>query len=223
MKNMEYIYIYIHISINIPSEVGATTSNSDHNRVNPKGPQNNYTLKHNSLTKSSSWRGAHCLLAYGKYGWPPYYSSKPKANEVWRFEKSLCGCRAVSKTHSDKVNPSSPSPGKSLRKWNTATQTRRSLTREHHKQYRQPHPRCLLIPRIFISFAMISNNKLLQKFTRIPGLSLPISTRNFLQGHMEVDRNDKMSSGRTYNWHSICLRWSDLLMQGHIFLRHSLE
>ena len=51
-------------------------------------PQNNYTLKHNSLTKSSSWRGAHCWLAYGKYGWPPYYSSKPKANEVWRFENS---------------------------------------------------------------------------------------------------------------------------------------
>ena len=71
-------------------------------------PQNNYTLKHNSLTKSSSWRAAHWLLAYGKYGWPPNYSSKPKANEVWRFENSHCGSRAVSKTHSDKVSPSSP-------------------------------------------------------------------------------------------------------------------
>ena len=71
-------------------------------------PQNNYTLKHNNLTKSSSWRGAHWLLAYGKYGWPPYYSNKPKANEVWRFENSHCGSRAVSKTHSDKVSPSSP-------------------------------------------------------------------------------------------------------------------
>ena len=80
-----------------------------------------------------------------------------------------------------------------------------------------------LPPRIFISFAMISNNKLFQNFTRILGLSLPISTRNFLQGHMEVDRNGKMSPGRTDNWHSICLRWSDLLMQDHIFLRHSME
>ena len=80
-----------------------------------------------------------------------------------------------------------------------------------------------LLPRILISFAMISHNKLFQNFTRIPGLSSPISTRNFLQGHMEVDRNGKMSSGRTYNWHSICLRWSDLLMQDHTFLRHFME
>ena len=80
-----------------------------------------------------------------------------------------------------------------------------------------------LPPRIFISFAMIPNNKLFQNFTRIPGLSSPISTRSFLQGHMEVDGNGKMSSGRTYNWHSICLRWSDLLLQDHTFLRHSLE
>ena len=36
-----------------------------------------------------------------------------------------------------------------------------------------------LPPRIFISFAMISHNKLFQNFTRIPGLSSPISTRNF--------------------------------------------
>ena len=71
-------------------------------------PQNKYTLKHNSLTKLSSWRGAHWLLAYGKYERPPYYSSKPKANEVWRFENSHSGGRAVSTTHSDKVCPSSP-------------------------------------------------------------------------------------------------------------------
>ena len=56
-----------------------------------------------------------------------------------------------------------------------------------------------LPPLIFISFAMISNNQLFQNFTRIPGLSLPISTRTFLQGHMEINRNGKMSSGRTYN------------------------
>ena len=186
-------------------------------------PQNKCTLKHNSLTKTSSWRGAHWLIAYGKYEWPLYYSSKPKANEVWRVENSHCGGRAALTTPSDNVCPPSPFPGKSLRKRNPATQTRRSPTQEHQEQHRHPHLRCLPFPRIFISFAMISDNKLLQNFTRIPGVSLPISTRNFLQGQMKVDRNGKKSSGRTYNWQSICLRWSDLLMQDHIFLRHSME
>ena len=107
-------------------------------------PQNNYTLKHSSLTKSSSWRGAHWLLAYGKYEWPPYYSKKPKANEVWRFENSHCGGRAVSKTHSDKDSPSSPFPSDNF--WENETlqlKLGRSLTREHHKQHRHPHPRCV--------------------------------------------------------------------------------
>ena len=70
------------------------------------------------------------------------------------------------KTHSDKVCPSSPFPGKTLRKWNTATQTRRSPTWEHYKQHRHPHLRCLIIPRIFISFAIISNNKLFHPDSR---------------------------------------------------------
>ena len=43
-----------------------------------------------------------------------------------------------------------------------------------------------------------------------------------LQGHMEVDGNGKISSGRTYNWLSICLKQSDL-RQDHTFLRHSIE
>ena len=73
----------------------------------------------------------------------PYYSSKPKANEVWRFENSHCGGRAALMTPSDKVCPSSPFPGKSLRKWNTATETRRLPMREHHKQHRHPNPRCV--------------------------------------------------------------------------------
>ena len=186
-------------------------------------PQNNYTLKHNSLTKSSSWRGAHWLLGYGKYERPPYYSSKPKANEVWRFENSHCGGRAVSKTHSDK---SVPQPFFPENLWKNETlqlipggRQRRSTTNNIDILTLD----VCLPPRIFFSFAMISNNKLFQNFTRIPWLSLSISTRNFLQGYMDVDRNRKTSSGRTYNWHSICLRWSDLLMQDHIFLRHSME
>ena len=58
---------------------------------------------------------------------------------------------------------------------------------------------------------------------RFPDSPRPYPQEFFLQGHMEVDKNGKMSSGRTYNWHSICLRWSDLLMQDHTFLRHSME
>ena len=44
-----------------------------------------------------------------------------------------------------------------------------------------------------------------------PDSPRPYPQEIFLQGHMEVDRNGKMSSGRTYNWHSICLRWGDLI------------
>ena len=122
--------------------------------------------QHNSLTKSSSWRGAHWLLAYGKYGWPPYYSSKPKANEVWRFENSHCGGRAVSKhTQTKSVSPVL-SFGQFLRKSNHATQTQRSPTWEHYKQHRHPYLRCLPCPRIFNSFAVISNNKLFHPGSR---------------------------------------------------------
>ena len=76
-------------------------------------------------------------------------------------------------------------------------------------------------PRIFISFAIISNNKQFHPDSRT--LLAHIHKKFFLPGHTKVDRNGKMSPGRTYNWHSICLRWSDLLMQDHAFLRHSME
>ena len=186
-------------------------------------PQNKYTLKDNNLTKSSSWRGAHCLLAYGKYDWPPYYSSKPKANEVWRFENSHCGGRAVSKTHSDKVSPSSPFPGKSLRKWNTAFQTWRSPTREHHKQHRHPHPRC------------VSPSPHLHQFRHdlqqqaVPELQPDSRT---LLAHLHKTfffrgtwRLIEMANEFWQNLQltQYLLGWSDLLMQDHIFLRHSME
>ena len=60
--------------------------------------------------------------------------------KIWKF--TLRRSSGV-KTHSDKVCPSSPFRGKSLRKWNHATQTLRSQTREHQKQHRHPHLRCL--------------------------------------------------------------------------------
>ena len=87
-------------------KLGSQPSQSERPRRYPDEqmvPQNNYTLKRNSLTKSSSWRGALWLLAYGNYGWPLYYSSRPKANEVWRFENSHWRGRAVPITPSDEV------------------------------------------------------------------------------------------------------------------------
>ena len=186
-------------------------------------PQNNYTLKHNSLTKSSSWRGAHWLLACGKYEWPPYYSSKPKTNEVWRFENSHCGGRAALTTPSDKVCLSSPFPGNSLRKWNPVTQTWISPTREHHKQHRHPHPRC------------VSPSPHLRKFRHdlqqqaIPELHPDSRT---LFAHIYK----KFSSGAHEGWEKwqkefwqnlqltqYLFGWSDLIMQDHTFLRHSME
>ena len=91
-------------------KLGSQPSQSERSRRYPDEqmvPQKSYTLKHNSLTKSSSWRGAHWLLVYGKYEWAPYHSSKPKANEEGRFENSHCGGRAVLTAPSDKVCPSS--------------------------------------------------------------------------------------------------------------------
>ena len=83
-------------------------------------------------------------------------------------------------TPSDKVCPSSPFP--------------RKISEKMEPRYSNPDitnagaPQrtndiltldVCLPPRIFISFAMISNNKLFQNSTRIPGLSSPISTGNF--------------------------------------------
>ena len=184
-------------------------------------PQNNYTLKHNSLTKSSSWRGAHWLLAYGKYEWPPYYSNKPKANKELRFQNSHCGVRAVSKTHSDKVRPSNFFAGKCLRKWNPATQTWRSLTREHYKQHRHPHPRCVSPSPHLHQFRHDLKQQVVLKLH--PDSLCRSPQQRSLQGHMDVDENGKMSSGRTYNLLKICFRQNDLLMQNHTFLRHSIE
>ena len=130
-------------------------------------PQNNYTLKHNSLTKSSSWRGAPFLLDYGKYEWPPYYSSKPKANEEWRFETSHCGGRAESKTPSDKVCPSNRflwTTSQKMKPWNLNPEI---ANKGAPKRTSTPSASMSAPPRSFINFAMISNNKLFWHSTRI--------------------------------------------------------
>ena len=62
-----------------------------------------------------------------------YEDLKPHIAEVER-------CQQHPQT---KSVPSVPFIVQSLRNWNPATQTRRSPTREHHKQHRHPHLRCL--------------------------------------------------------------------------------
>ena len=187
-------------------------------------PQNKYTLKHNSLTKSSSWWGAHWLLASGKYERPPYYSSKPKANELWRFENSHCGGRPVSTTHSDKVCPSTPFLRTISEKMKPCNSNPEIANKEAPKITSTPSPSMSAFSPHLRQFRHdLQQQAISELHPDSRTLLANIHKKFFLQGHMEVDRNGKMGSGRTYNWHSICLRWSDLLMQDHTFLRHSMD
>ena len=188
-------------------------------------PQNDYTLKHNSLTKSSSWRGAHWLLAYGKYEQPPNYSSKPKANEVWRFENSHCGGRAVPIPPSDVVCLSSPflrTVSENIKPCNSNPEIANAGAAQTTST--SSPLMCASFP---ASASVLPWSPLTKSCSRtsseFPDSPCPSTQHISLQGHMEVERNGKMSSGRTYYWLRSCLRWSDLLMQDHTFLRHSMN
>ena len=68
--------------------------------------------------------------------------------------------------------------------------------REHHKQHRDTHPRSLLPSQHLHQFRHDLKQQAVPKLhPDSPRPSLELS----LQGHMEVDENGKMSSGRTYN------------------------
>ena len=136
-------------------------------------PQNNYTLKHNSLTKSSSWRGARWLLVYGKLECSPYCSSKPKANEEWRFQNSHCGGRAVLATPSDKNCASSHFPRTISEKMKPYNSNPEMANAGAPKTTSTPSPSMSAFPRIIISFVMISNHKLFRNCTRILPAHLP--------------------------------------------------
>ena len=85
-----------------------------------------------------------------------------------------------------------------LRKRNPATQTWRSLTREHYKQHRHPHPRCVSpSPHLHQFRHDLQQQKAVLELH--PNSPCPPLQKHSLQGHMEVDGNGKMSSGRTYN------------------------
>ena len=138
--------------------------------------------QHNSLTKSSSWRGAHWLLAYGKYGWPPYYSANQK---LMRYEDLKFTLRRSSGANNTLRRSLSLHSFPSNNFWENETLQLKPWDRQRGSTTNNIDIITLdvcLPPRIFISFAMISNNKLFQNFTRIPGLSSPISTKNFSSG-----------------------------------------
>ena len=91
----------------------------------------------NTETKSpmmtSSWRGARCLLAYGKNEWPPYESSKTKANEIWRkkthvWANEMCQQHPLPKS----LQQNSPVP----------THQQTSSLRTLHQQLHWPHSWC---------------------------------------------------------------------------------
>ena len=184
-------------------------------------PQNNYTLKHNSLTKSSSWRSRQ-LIAYGKYECAPYYSSKPKANEEWRFENSHCGGREVLTTRSDKVCPSSLFHRKISEKLEPCNSNPEIANAGAPKTTSTPSPSmCASFPASSSVSPWSPTKKAVPELH--PNFPCPSLQKHFIQGHMEVNRNGKMSFGRTYNWLSIRLKWSDLLLQDHSFRRHFME
>ena len=75
-------------------------------------PQNNYTLKHKSLTKSSSGFSARGITSLTEiFDWPTRKSQWKVNGKFRRFENSPCGGWAVSKTPSDKICFSSHFPG----------------------------------------------------------------------------------------------------------------
>ena len=63
-----------------------------------------------------------------------------KLMKIWKF--TLRKSSGVKNTLRQNLSLQSFS-GKSLRKWNPATQSWGSPTREHHKQHRNPHARCV--------------------------------------------------------------------------------
>ena len=155
----------------------------------------------------------------------PYYSSKPKANEVWRFENSHCGGRSSGvKTHSDKVCLSSPFLWKISEKMKPCNSNPEIANAGAPQTTSTSSPSmCISLPASSSVSPWSPTTSYSRTSPGFPDSPRPYPLDIFLQGHMGADRNGKMSSGRTYNWHSNCLRWIDLLMQDHTFLRHSME
>ena len=144
--------------------------------------------------------------------------------KLWRFENPHCGGRAVSITPSDKVCPSSPflrTISEKLKPWYLNPEIANAGAPQTTST--SSPSMCVSLP----AFSSVSPWSPTTSYSRtppgFPDFPRPSPQEISLQGHMEVDGNGKMSSGGTYNWLSNFLRWIDLLMQDHTFLRHSME
>ena len=154
----------------------------------------------------------------------PYYSGKLKLMRYEDLKTHIAEVERFQNTLRQRQSLQSFSFGQFLRKRNPATQTWKIANAGAPQTTSTSSPSmCISLP----AYSSISPWSPTTSYSRaspgFPDSPRPYQQEIFLQRHMEADRNGKMSSGRTYNWQSNRLRWIDLLMQDHTFLRHSME
>ena len=122
-------------------------------------PQNNYTLKHNNLTKSSSWRGARWILVYGNMSG---HHIIPANQKLMRSEDLKTHIPEVERCQQHPQTKSVPPVFFLDNLWEIETLQLKPGDRQRGSTTNNNGILTLdvcLLPRIFISFAMISNNK----------------------------------------------------------------
>ena len=122
-------------------------------------PQNNYTLKHNSFRKSSSWRGAHWLLAYGKFECTILFQ---QTKRLMRYEELKTHIAEFEWRQKHTQTKSVPPVLFPENLWENETLQLKPGDRQRGSTTNNIDILTLdvcLPPRIFISFAMISNNR----------------------------------------------------------------
>ena len=114
-----------------------------------------------------------------------------------KIENSHCGGRAVLTTPSDKVCHSSPFL------WTTSEKLK--LCNSIPENAKTRALRTTLTPSPSMSAPVPASSSVSPWSSTTTCSRTPFPQQFCLQGHMEVDGNGKMSSGRTYNWLRICL------------------
>ena len=134
----------------------------------------------------------------------------PANQKLMRIEdlkNSHCGGRAVLTTPSDKLCPSNPLL------WTTSEKLKSCNSNPEITNTGAPQKTSTSSPLMSASLPASSSVSPWSSTTScsrnppgFPDSVRPTTQEIFLQRHMEVDRNGKMSSGRPYNWLSICFR-----------------
>ena len=142
--------------------------------------------------------------------------------KIWKL--TLRRSSGVKNTLRQRQSLQSFSFGQFLRKRNPATQTWKIANAGAPQTTSTSSPSmCISLPASSSVSPWSPTTSYSRTSPGFPDSPRPYPQEIFLQGHMEADRNGTMSSGRIYNWHSNCLRWIDLLMQDHTFLRYFME